>query len=332
MLDSARSHAAAPMTIGFALAPRFTQMAFVSAVETLRLANHVLGRQAYAWKAFSEDGAPVAASNGMATAVDGAFATMDASILVVCGGLDIQATNHHALMQRLRKLATRGVTLGALCTGPYVLAKAGLLDGHRCTIHWENLPSFREEFPQLQVTQELYEIDRGRMTCAGGTAAIDMFLSLIERREGGDVAAQVTDELIHHRMRDKGERQRMDLRARIGVAHPKLIAIIGQMEKRLENPASCAQLAREAGLSARQLERLFQKYIGDSPTRYYLQLRLDRARFLLMQTSMPILSVGLACGFVSASHFSKCYSEHFRKTPSEERKRVAPRKARAGAD
>ena len=204
-----------------------------------------------------------------------------------------------------------------------------LLDGHRCTIHWENFDSFREEFPDLSVTQELFELDRTRFTCAGGTAAIDMMLSLIARQRGQDVASSVTDQLIHHRMRDAHERQRMELRARLGVAHPKLIQVVGEMERCIEQPLSCADLAEGVGLSTRQLERLFRKYLGQAPTRYYLGLRLERARHLLLQTSMPILSIGLACGFVSASHFSKCYSEHFSRTPSQERR--SPRRDDRGS-
>lgn len=154
-----------------------------------------------------------------------------------------------------------------------------------------------------------------------------MMLSLIADRKGADIAALVTDELIHHRMRQPNERQRMDLRARLGVANPKILTVAALMEENLEEPLSCSTLAKRAGLSPRQLERLFRKYIGETPTRYYLRLRLDKARQLLRQTSMPILSVGLACGFISASHFSSSYSHHFGKTPSEERSAVRRRKA-----
>jgi len=165
--------------------------------------------------------------------------------------------------------------------------------------------SFREQFPGLQVTQELYEIDRGRFTCAGGTAAIDMMLSVIQSTtRDHEVAALVTDELIHHRMRDSNERQRMELRSRLGVAHPKLLAVVAEMEKRLERPATCAQLAKRAGLSPRQLERLFQKYNRLDADAVLISARgSSGARHLLLQTSIPILSVGIACGFVSASHF-----------------------------
>ena len=306
--------------VAFLMVPSFSMIAFASAVEPLRLANRAMGDRAYRWRVLTPDGKPCAASNGVPVAADGSYADgAGASAAIVCAGVDVHTFEHRELMARLRALAARGVPLGALCTGAYVLARAGLLDGHRCTIHWENRDALLEEFPDLSVTEELFEIDRTRFTCAGGTAAIDMMLSVIARQKGRDVAAQVTDQLIHHRMRDAHERQRMELRARLGVAHPKLIGVVGEMERCIEQPLSCADLADGAGLSTRQLERLFQKYIGQAPTRYYLGLRLERARHLLLQTSMPVLSVGLACGFVSASHFSKCYSEHFARTPSRER-------------
>ena len=309
------------VTLAFMMVPCFSMIAFASAIEPLRLANRALDRRAYAWKILSADGRPAEASNGIALPADGTYDDLTGvSVAVVCAGVDVQTFDTRDLIAKLRNLSSRGIPLGAICTGPYVQARAGLLNGHRCTIHWENFDSFREEFPDLAVTQELFEIDRTRFTCAGGTAAIDMMLSLISRQRGQDVASSVTDQLIHHRMRDAHERQRMELRARLGVAHPKLIQVVGEMERCIEQPLSCADLAEGVGLSTRQLERLFRKYLGQAPTRYYLGLRLERARHLLLQTTMPILSIGLACGFVSASHFSKCYSEHFSRTPSQERR------------
>jgi len=308
-------------SVAFLLVPSFSMIAFSSAIEPLRLANRVQGQDSFSWRVLSADGQPVAASNGLKLTVDGSFADMQgATAAVVCAGVDVQTFDHRDLSARLRGLASRGTPIGAVCTGTYVLARAGLLDHHRCTIHWENQDSLREQFPQIDITEELFEIDRTRFTCAGGTAAIDMMLALIARQQGQEVASGVTDQLIHHRMRDGDERQRMELRSRLGVAHPKLISVVGEMERCIEQPLSCVDLAEGADLSTRQLERLFRKYIGQVPTRYYLGLRLTRARQLLLQTSMPILSIGLACGFVSASHFSKCYSEHFHRTPSQERR------------
>ena len=316
--------------IGFLLVPHFSMIAFTAAIEPLRLANRVSGRDLYAWRLFSADGGPVRASNGVEISVDHTFAEaqkLDAAI--VCAGLDVQLVEHRRLVATLRRLSSFGSAIGAVCTGAYVLAKAGLLDGHRATIHWENHAGLLSAFPTLDLSQELFEIDRNRFTCAGGTAAVDMMLSVIARDHGPEIAAKVTDQLIHGRIREAGERQRLDLRARLGVAHPKLLAVAALMERSIERPLPCAVLAAEAGLSVRQLERLFARYLGRSPTRHYLLVRLERARHLLRQTSLPVLSVGLACGFASASHFSKSYSEHFGRTPSAERGRT-PEPAASG--
>ncbi len=169
------------------------------------------------------------------------------------------------------------------------------------------------------MTSELFEIDRNRFTCSGGTAAIDLMLNVIARQHGHELAAGVADQFMHERLRDQHDHQRMSLPARLGVRHPKLLAVIEMMEKDLEEPVSRTELARSAGLSTRQLERLFRKYLNRSPARYYLELRLNKARLLLLQTNMSIIDVALASGFVSASHFSKCYRDFFGRTPRKER-------------
>ncbi len=307
--------------IGFCLVPEFSSLAFISAIEPLRLANRVAGRLIYEWYCFSEDGEAVTSSAGLAFPVAGKLSDIPAlHTLFVCGGLNIQSHSTPPVIAALRKAASRGTAIGAICTATYILAKAGMMKDHRGTIHWENTSGLREEFPELDITTELFEIDRNRFTCAGGTASLDMMLSLISTHTSHEVALAVAEQLIHHRIRDGHERQRMELRARLGISHPKLLAAISCMEENLEEPLSCSDLAANVGLSTRQLERLFQKYLGRSPTRYYLGLRLDRARYLLTQTSLPIIEVALACGFVSASHFSKCHREHFGHTPSEERR------------
>ncbi|MGI9476334.1 MAG: GlxA family transcriptional regulator [Hyphomicrobiaceae bacterium] len=311
--------------IGFFLVPSFSLIAFTSAIETLRAANHCAEQELFRWSLFSPDGQPVTASNGVRVSADGTYRDADKlAAFVVCAGVDVQHHDHRDLIATVRRLSSFGSGVGAVCTGTYVLAKAGLIDNHRCTIHWENLASLVQDFPDLDVSQDLFEIDRNRFTSAGGTAATDMMLSILASDYNPDLAAHATDLLVYHRIREGTERQRMDLRNRLGVSHPKLLAVIQRMEETVENPMTCAELARQAGVSSRQLERLFSKYLGHSPTRHYLSVRLERARFLLLQTSMPILSVAMACGFVSASHFSKSYSEHFGCTPSTERRGRTP--------
>ncbi len=311
---------------GFFLVPDFSMIAFTSAVEPLRLANRVAEVTLYSGAIYSLDGQAVTASNGISINVDGDLTeAQNLHTAIVCAGLDVHLHCDQKLINRLRHMASHGTAIGGICTATHILAKAGLLDDYSCTIHWENLSALKEEYPDLDVTSELYEIDRNRFTCAGGTAALDMMLNWISIFRGSKIAADVADEMLHHRIRDGNEAQRMELRSRIGVAHPKLLAVVALMEDNLEEPLSCARLAQRVGLSTRQLERLFRKYMNNAPTRYYLELRLKRARFLLRQTSLPVLSIALAAGFVSASHFSKCYREYYKRTPSEERNEVGAR-------
>ena len=309
-----------PQNIGFVLVPNFSMIAFVSAIEPLRLANRIKGSPLYQWRVFSQDRSPVKASNGlMITPEGGLDEAMKYDTVALCAGIDVQKTANKDLISWLRKLDRKGADIGAICTGTYLLAKAGLLDDYECTIHWENIASFLEEFPDLQVTNELFEIDRHRFTCAGGTASLDMMLNVITLQHGHELAAKVADQFMHERIRDRHDHQRMSLPARLGVRHPKLLSVIGVMEENLEEPLSRSELAQQAGLSTRQLERLFRKYLSRSPARYYLELRLNKARLLLLQTNMSVIDVALACGFVSASHFSKCYRDYFGRTPRKER-------------
>jgi len=322
MVATAPSFAPAE-TFGFFLVPKFSMIAFTAAVEPLRLANRMSGRELYRWKLYSTDGAPVRASNGIALMPDAPLARsaeggkLDA--IVVCGGIDVQHFEDKPAIAALRRAERQGIQLGAVCTGSHVLAKAGLLDGYRCTIHWENLDSFTEAFPEIEVSTDLFEIDRGRFTCCGGTAALDLMLHLIGRRHGAALATSVSEQCILERIRDEDDAQRMPVSARLKVNHPKLVASIGLMESNLEQPLSQDELAKRIGLSRRQLERLFRRYLRKAPARHYLELRLQRARLLLLQSTLSIIDVALACGFVSASHFSKCYRQAYARSPKQER-------------
>ncbi len=309
-----------PQQIALVLIPSFSMIAFTAAVEALRLANRMSGQRLYAWHLFSTDGRAVRASNGIELHTGGDLEKAGGlQTIIVCSGTEVQRFNDKTAFSWLRLMARKGADIGALCTGSHILARAGLLDGYRCTIHWENLAGFTEDFPDLEVTSELFEIDRNRFTCSGGTAAIDLMLNVIARQHGHELAATVADQFMHERIRDHHDHQRMSLPTRLGVRHPKLLAVIERMETNLEEPLSRTELAGDARLSTRQLERLFRKYLNRSPARYYLELRLNKARLLLLQTNMSVIDVALACGFVSASHFSKCYRDFFGRTPRRER-------------
>ena len=311
---------ARPQQIGFLLLNEFSMLAFASALEPLRAANRQTNRDLFNWVITSPGGTVAIASNGVEVRADGDLTILqECRMVFVCAGVNVRGNTDRNVLNLIRRLDRNGAVIGAICTGTYVMAAAGLLDGRRCTIHWENIDGLSEEFPDLEITNDLFEVDGTRVTCSGGTASLDMMLNLITQAHGAALAAEISDQFIHDRIREPTDRQRMELRSRLGVSHPKLLAVVKTMEDNLEEPLAQTDIARMTNLSTRQLERLFRKYLNTTPTRYYLNLRLARARHLLRQTSMTILSVALACGFVSASHFSKCYRECYGCTPRAER-------------
>ena len=314
-----------PREIVFALVPDYSFIAFSSAVEPLRMANRMRGEQLYRWRIVSVGGAPVASSSGLFVQIDGDLGSVgNADLVIVCAGEQVQRHVDKTCLAWLRRLAQRRIPLGAICTGAYLLARADLLGGYRCTIHWENLASLREEHPDITVTSELFEIDRDRYTCSGGVAPLDMMLNLIQAEHGSPLAVAISEEFICERIRGRNDRQRVPLKHHLGTSQPKLVEAISLMEANIEEPMSLDELSRHVGLSRRQLERLFQKHVRCVPTRYYLELRLARARQLLLQTTRPIVDIAFACGFVSAPHFSKCYRDRYGVPPREERRLGRP--------
>ncbi|NCF81643.1 MAG: helix-turn-helix domain-containing protein [Proteobacteria bacterium] len=311
--------------IGFLLVADFSLIAFSSAYDALRMANRMRGQKIYEWQVLTQDGQPVSSSSDLTITPDSDIASaMDMDILFVCAGDKVHLAVDKSLFFWLRKLAQKKVAIGAMCTGSYLLARAGLLEGYRCTIHWENMASMREEFPNAIISQELFEIDRGRYTCSGGTAPLDMMLNIISSHHGAQLAVAISEEFICERIRGRHDRQRVPLRLHLGTSQPKLMEAVALMEANLEEPMSLDELAQHVRLSRRQLERLFQKHLSCVPTRYYLELRLAKARQLLLQTSMSIVDVAFASGFVSAPHFSKCYRDFYGIPPRDERRQRRP--------
>ena len=278
------------------------------------------GRTLYEWRVVSESGGPVTASNGVVVQADGGLGEVArGAAIVVVGGVQVKQAISRPVLTWLRREARKGLAIGAVCTGAQVIAEAGLLEGRRCTIHWENRDSFEEDFPEIDLTPNVYVIDKDRYTAAGGTASTDLMLKLIARAHGAELATLVADQMIHTSIRSDRDEQRLSIPTRIGVRHPKLATVIHRMEAAIEDPVSPMALARDVGMSTRQLERLFRRYLGRSPKRYYMELRLAKARNLLMQTDMSVINVALACGFASPSHFSKCYRALYKTTPYRER-------------
>ena len=309
-----------PKRVVFVLLNNFTMLSFAGAVDALRIANRLSGADLYKLVFAGDGGDEVRSSACARLRVDMDLEELSREdTVVVCGGTDVQNATTKRLVNWLRREARRGCTMVALCTAGYAMAKAGLLDGRRATIHWENQDSFSEEFEEVNLTKSVFVIDGNRMTTAGGTASIDLMLTLISNDHGEGLASQVADQMIYTSIRTDQDSQRLSILTRIGVRHPKLSEVIRLMEHHLEEPISPATLAQEVGMSTRQLERLFRRYLNRSPKRYYMELRLQKARNLLMQTDMSVINVALACGFTSPSHFSKCYRAHYDTTPYRER-------------
>ncbi|WP_299922228.1 GlxA family transcriptional regulator [uncultured Pelagimonas sp.] len=304
----------------FVLLDNFTMLSFAAAVDCLRLANRMSAKELYSWSVISEDGGIIQSSTGIGLQTDGQLEDLHRDdTVILCGGADVQQATTKKMLNWLRRETRKGVSVGGLCTAAYSLAKAGLLDGKKATIHWENQDSFSEEFEDVELTKSVFAIDGNRLTTAGGTSSIDLFLQLIATDHGEDLASAVADQQIYNSIRTDQDTQRLSVPTRIGVRHPKLSQVIQMMEANIEEPISPSILAKDVGMSTRQLERLFRRYLNRSPKRYYMELRLQKARNLLMQTDMSVINVALACGFASPSHFSKCYRSHYETTPYRER-------------
>lgn len=307
--------------VGVVLTPGFSLMAFASLVEPLRGANLAGGRNLYAWHYLSPAGGTVASSGGLAVLAEplppASAAPFD--MVVVCGGLGSDNYRNAALKAYLARLSRQNVIIGGASTASFILAACGLLTERRCTVHWDSLEAFQEAYPHINVTNDLFVIDRGVFTCAGGTSAMDVMLQLIRQRQGAEFASKVADQFVYGTIRQAKDSQRMSLRNRLGITQTALVKAIEAMESEVENPIRTPRLARIAGVSTRQLERLFLQHFGHSPTRHYVLTRLEKARKLLRHSTLSVLEIGVSCGFTSASHFARAYRTQYGRPPSSDR-------------
>ncbi|WP_287299436.1 GlxA family transcriptional regulator [Mesorhizobium sp.] len=317
----------------FYLLPAFSLQAFSSAVEALRLANEVLGREGYSWQIISDDGEPVASNCGLLVGANSSLSfereksrrLISAPAVVVVGGRNAPSP-HKQLEAWLRECRNRRSSLVGISGGTIVLARAGIAEGRRCAVHWEQFPIFSERFLGVSATQTAFERDGDLYTCAGGDAPFDMFLDLVDGDHGTTVVNRICEKAIACRTRSAGDRQRLPLHSRVRLNHQAVIKIIEKMEANLTEPLLLDQLVGAAGLSRRQIERLFRRELGCSPSRYYLDLRLERAHLLLISSRLPVVEIAMACGFISASHFSKAYRDTYGCAPHQSRLPVHQRK------
>ena len=309
---------AALRRFGFLTLPHYSMIACANAIEVLRMANRIGGGTLYEWQVVTPDGMPATASNGMAmqpTVRLDAITRPD--LLLTCGGVDVREAVSRPVIAGLRRMARDGVALGALCTGTFALAEAGLLHGRRCAIHWENLAAIEEEFPDIAFVGDLYAVDRDRVTCTGGIAPLSLMLAMVEARLGPALAAAVAAQFMIDRVQPGATRQRA---LPAPLEHGRLGAAVRLMEASIAAPVHAGSVARAVGVTPRHLERLFRRYLGQTPAAYAAGLRLDRARALLHETALPVTEVASACGYATPSRFSAAYRARFDRTPSADRR------------
>ncbi|QSP95600.1 GlxA family transcriptional regulator [Marinobacter salinisoli] len=312
-----------PYRVGFLLVENFTLIALATAVEPLRVANQLAGKELYSWSLLTAGGTSVRASDGMVVMPDAGIQEGERfDLVIVVGGVDVVHSFSQAEVSWLRQQARRDVLLGAVCTGAYILASAGVLDGHACSAHWECLEAIQEDFPRVQTNNHLFTLQKTRMTCTGGTVPMHMMLSFLARRHGPELSNAVSQMFVCDRVREESEPQPIPMLPQLAKLQPRLAEVAQLMEANIEEPIELGELAALAGTSRRQLERLFLKHLGCTPSRYYLRVRLNRARRLLKQTSCSIVEIASLCGFVSATHFSRCYRKAMGRAPRQERLEV----------
>jgi len=307
--------------VAFVLLPGFSLLAHACALEPLQMANQLSGQLLYQTVTISLGEAPVRSGAELSLnaqhALGEALGPLD--MVLVCAPAPLPYTLPPRLNEWLREQQGRKVCLGGLAGGTEVLARCGLLENYRATLPWQRFDAFSQAYPQVALSQQLFEIDRDRITCGGGTAAMDMMLTLIGEHHGARLAEQVSEHFVCDRIRLADERQHVPLKNRLGHAPQSLIDAVTLMEANIEEPLSTLELAEHLGISRRQLERLFKKYLQAVPSRYYLDLRLTEARKQLRESDSPVGDIALGTGFSSGAHFSTAYRNHFGLTPREER-------------
>lgn len=309
-----------PYKVAFLLLPQFSLLAFASASDPLRIANRMAQKTLYEWWTLSIDGEPVACSSHLEMVVQMPMSTSPKpDLLVVVASFEPHKVIDTRLLHWLKTQATSGVCIAGVDTGPWIMAKAGLLNGRRATMHWEHLHIFAEDFPGIQIARDLYILEPQRYTAAGGSACVDMMLHLIERDYGSKVATATADQLIYTRLRSPQDSQKLALAERLKTHNPKVLKSVALMEAHLCDPLSASELAAQVSVSQRELERLFRRHLQLTPAHYYRNLRLQHAKMLLMQTERCLSDIAEICGFSTLSSFTRAYKRLFGHSPSCER-------------
>ena len=310
-----------PFHVGYVLIPEFSMLALSSAIEPLRSANRLLGAKRYRWSIIGTEEGPISASNGLEIQSDFDLDNAPScDLTIVVASLDLAKYDNKRLLRHIRKLRRQDKMIGAISNGALLLAAAGVLDNRRVTTHWERLESLADSFPNVIACTDLFCIDGKIFTAAGGASSMDMMLELIARREGPSVAKDVAEQFLHGELRPGHVSQRSDIGWRYGLHDKRLQRVIRVMDENLSSPVTVAHLAQLAGLSQRQLERKFLEVLNNTPSRFYLNLRLARARERLLATTESLETVAESTGFSSQAHFSRAFKSWSGVSPKAIRK------------
>ena len=318
---------------GFLLLPQFTLLAFSAALDPLRIANQLAQKPLYGWMVYSHDGAAVSSSSGIDISVHASLDDLTPdTYLFTCSGNNGTKVASDAVLAHLRRHVRFGGQVGGICTGAATLARAGLLAGKQFTLHWENQPGFTEAFPDLVPTSRRFERDADLLTCGGGAAATEMMIAIIAQDYGEDFAIAVSDMCLNGPDIGKRSEQRSSIAKAISSRNPRVLAVLRAMYENIETPLTLDELAGLAGISRRQIERQFKHLLDEAPAQTYRNIRLDRARSLLMETDLSVMQVAMAAGFNSNGVFTRHYKDRFGETPQGHRDNTKPKTRKAQHD
>jgi transcriptional regulator GlxA family with amidase domain len=306
----------APLDIAVLVLPRASILEVASVLDPMRNANRHLGREGFRWRVVSPSGAAVPLTCGIELPAIGPLtAAAGADVLIVVAGYNQSEIATRPLIAGIRRMAGRFRAIGAVDAGPWVLARAGLLDGHRATVHWEDLEDFAAAHPRVDVVPDRFVISRNRFTAGGAAPAADLMLHLIGARCGAAVAGQVAASFQYEAQSDGSRPQRPGM---LPMTHdPRLAAALAMMNAHLEDPLPLEAIARAQGLGLRRMEQLFRDNLGQGPAAAYLDLRLQTARRMVIDTSHSLREVALRCGFVDPTGFSRAFRRRFGAPPRQ---------------
>ncbi|SLN69609.1 HTH-type transcriptional regulator CdhR [Roseovarius albus] len=315
-----------PYDFQFVLAPGYSMLSLVTALETLQNANLCAGRQIYSWSLYSVSNNPDSSLSDLQFPCSPLAKCIEPNDIVIVGGASVSCLSNKTLNVWLSRYARGDVRVTGLMTGSIVMAETGLINDVPVTLHWQYRDMFAEIYTDAELSSRPYLSAANRCSSSGGVSAIDLFLDFIQQTHGEKFSANVAESMNYVTIRQNHQIATAEASARQRIGNPHIRVALKIMEENLEHPVSPKEIARESGVSVRQVERLFSRYLGKSPSAYYMQLRLRRAYFLLTQSELSIADISLACGFNNLSHFSKCFRNEFGHSPKNAlEERVSPR-------